>query len=537
MNPVSKLQSFRDRINDRRNDHHQQQPQSFVKKFKFGVAHHTPNRSTNHGKINGNLIASSSKSEAPSYVAAQNERLQRTNESPHNVEPAQEVLEQLVNEASPGEAAGPTKKMHDDMSVKHEVAGPTKTMHDDVSVEHEAAGPTKTMHDDMSVEHEVAGSTKTMHDDVSVEHEAAGSTKTMHDDVSVEHEAAGPTKTMHDDMSVEHDACSSSTDTCNFVMTVRDIPPTEWMEENVVDYITNFRKEYDEVIHDANKIGQHIGNIVMMVQLSNRLCITVSDEESFLKFSMDTVGSIPTMCDKKFNGGHQIQVRKPLPFLPPPPPVKTPKRVKTANTPTKVKKVKKSTWSIKLFSNGMTHVTGLCTADECIAVMYYIWGISQYLAEDANHGIVKIKGVNIGNIHTSLKMELPLLSKLNLLRLSRCINSKTRPEYAFGCNLSPTDVHTINISQNMRRDYANSGKYAGLIMSGEVILTEDDDEIYDSKAIVFNTGSVNVNGKNLRAVMCFAKATVDFILDNKLIGKGLTRSPSSSAHATEKIGR
>ena len=486
MNPVSKLQSFRDRINDRRNDHHQQQPQSFVKKFKFGVAHHTPNRSTNHGKINGNLIASSSKSEAPIYVAAQNERLQRTNESPHNVEPALEVLEQLVNEASPGEAAGPTKKMHDDMSVKHEVAGPTKTMHDDVSVEHEAAGPTKTMHDDMSV---------------------------------------------------EHDACSSSTDTCNFVMTVRDIPPTEWMEENVVDYITNFRKEYDEVIHDANKIGQHIGNIVMMVQLSNRLCITVSDEESFLKFSMDTVGSIPTMCDKKFNGGHQIQVRKPLPFLPPPPPVKTPKRVKTANTPTKVKKVKKSTWSIKLFSNGMTHVTGLCTADECIAVMYYIWGISQYLAEDANHGIVKIKGVNIGNIHTSLKMELPLLSKLNLLRLSRCINSKTRPEYAFGCNLSPTDVHTINISQNMRRDYANSGKYAGLIMSGEVILTEDDDEIYDSKAIVFNTGSVNVNGKNLRAVMCFAKATVDFILDNKLVGKGLTRSPSSSAHATEKIGR
>jgi len=486
MNPVSKLQSFRDRINDRRNDHHQQQPQSFVKKFKFGVAHHTPNRSTNHGKINGNLIASSSKSEAPIYVAAQNERLQRTNESPHNVEPALEVLEQLVNEASPGEVAGPTK---------------------------------------------------TMHDDVSVEHEAAGSTKTMHDDVSVEHEAAGPTKTMHDDMSVEHDACSSSTDTCNFVMTVRDIPPTEWMEENVVDYITNFRKEYDEVIHDANKIGQHIGNIVMMVQLSNRLCITVSDEESFLKFSMDTVGSIPTMCDKKFNGGHQIQVRKPLPFLPPPPPVKTPKRVKTANTPTKVKKVKKSTWSIKLFSNGMTHVTGLCTADECIAVMYYIWGISQYLAEDANHGIVKIKGVNIGNIHTSLKMELPLLSKLNLLRLSRCINSKTRPEYAFGCNLSPTDVHTINISQNMRRDYANSGKYAGLIMSGEVILTEDDDEIYDSKAIVFNTGSVNVNGKNLRAVMCFAKATVDFILDNKLIGKGLTRSPSSSAHATEKIGR
>ena len=486
MNPVSKLQSFRDRINDRRNDHHQQQPQSFVKKFKFGVAHHTPNRSTNHGKINGNLIASSSKSEAPSYVAAQNERLQRTNESPHNVEPALEVLEQLVNEASPGEAAGPTKKMHDDMSVKHEVAGPTKTMHDDVSVEHEAAGPTKTMHDDMSV---------------------------------------------------EHDACSSSTDTCNFVMTLRDIPPTEWMEENVVDYITNFRKEYDEVIHDANKIGQHIGNIVMMVQLSNRLCITVSDEESFLKFSMDTVGSIPTMCTKKFNGGHQIQVRKPLPFLPPPPPVKTPKRVKTANTPTKVKKVKKSTWSIKLFSNGMTHVTGLCTADECIAVMYYIWGISQYLAEDANHGIVKIKGVNIGNIHTSLKMELPLLSKLNLLRLSRCINSKTRPEYAFGCNLSPTDVHTINISQNMRRDYANSGKYAGLIMSGEVILTEDDDEIYDSKAIVFNTGSVNVNGKNLRAVMCFAKATVDFILDNKLIGKGLTRSPSSSAHATEKIGR
>eukprot|EP00798_Chlamydomonas_sp_ICE-L_P009027 gene9027-16150_t len=480
MNPVSKLQSFRDRINDRRNDHHQQQPQSFVKKFKFGVAHHTPNRSTNHGKINGNLIASSSKSEAPSYVAAQNERLQRTNESPHNVEPALEVLEQLVNEASPGEAAGPTKTMHDDMSVKHEVAGPTKTMHDDVSVEHEAAGPTKTMHDDMSVEHEVAGSTKT-----------------MHDDVSVEHEAAGPTKTMHDDMSVEHDACSSSTDTCNFVMTARDIPPTEWMEENVVDYITNFRKEYDEVIHDANKIGQHIGNIVMMVQLSNRLCITVSDEESFVKFSMDTVGSIPTMCDKKFNGGHQIQ----------------------------------------LFSNGMTHVTGLCTADECIAVMYYIWGISQYLAEDANHGIVKIKGVNIGNIHTSLKMELPLLSKLNLLRLSRCINSKTRPEYAFGCNLSPTDVHTINISQNMRRDYANSGKYAGLIMSGEVILTEDDDEIYDSKAIVFNTGSVNVNGKNLRAVMCFAKATVDFILDNKLIGKGLTRSPSSSAHATEKIGR
>eukprot|EP00798_Chlamydomonas_sp_ICE-L_P013297 gene13297-19140_t len=186
----------------------------------------------------------------------------------------------------------------------------------------------------------------------------------------------------------------------------------------------------------------------------------------------------------------------------------------------------------------MTHVTGLCTADECIAVMYYIWGISQYLAEDANHGIVKIKGVNIGNIHTSLKMELPLLSKLNLLRLSMCINSKTRPEYAFGCNFSPTEVHTINISQNMRRDYSNSGKYAGLIMSGEVILTEDDDEIYESKAIVFNTGSVNVNGKNLRAVMCFAKATVDFILDNHLIGKGVnTRPPPSSAHATEKRGR
>eukprot|EP00798_Chlamydomonas_sp_ICE-L_P029922 gene29922-17990_t len=503
MNPVSKLQSFRDRINDRRNDHHQQQPQSFVKKFKFGVAHHTPNRSTNHGKINGNLIASStssSKSEAPSYVAAQNERLQRTNESPHNVEPALEVLEQLVNEASPGEAAGPTKTMHDDMSVEHEVAGPTKTMHDDVSVEHDVAGPTKTMHDDMSVEHEAAGPTKTMHDDLSVEHEAAGPTKTMHDDVSVEHDVAGPTKTMHDDMSVEHEAAGptktmhddlsvehEAAGPSNFVMTTRDIPVTEWMEENVVDYMTNFRKEYDEVIQDAKKIGQHIGNIVMMVQLSNRLCITLSDMESLAKFSMDTVGSIPTI--------------------------------------------------IKLFSNGMTHVTGLCSADECIAVMYYIWGISQYFAGDANHGIVKIKGVNIGNIHTSLKIEVPLLSKLNLLRLSMCINSKTRPEYAFGCNFSPTEVHTINMSQTMRRDYANSGKYAGLIMSGEVILTEDDDEIYESKAIVFNTGSVNVNGKNLRAVMCFAKATVDFILDNKLIGKGLNRSPSSSAHATEKLGR
>eukprot|EP00798_Chlamydomonas_sp_ICE-L_P017449 gene17449-23753_t len=433
MNPVSKLQSFRDRINDRRNDHHQQQPQSFVKKFKFGVAHHTPNRSTNHGRINANLIASStssSKSEAPSYVATQNEGLQRTNESPHNVETALEVLEQRVNEASPGEA-----------------------------VEHEAAGPTKTMHDDMSVEHE-------------------SGLDEAHD-IDLE-------KT-----------CSSSPDTCNFVMTTRDIPPTEWMEPNVVDYITNFRKEYDEVIHDAKKIGQHIGNIVMMVELSNRLYMTVSDMESLVQFSMDTVGSIPTLCDKKFNGGHQI----------------------------------------KLFSNGMTHVTGLCNADECIAVMYYIWGISQYFAEDANHGIVKIKGVNIGNIHTSLKMELPLLSKLNLLRLSMCINSKTHPEYAFGCNFSPTEVHTINMSQNMRRDYSNSGKYAGLIMSGEVILTEDDDEIYESKAIVFNTGSVNVNGKNLRAVMCFAKATVDFILDNKLIGKGVNRSPSSSAHATEKSGR
>eukprot|EP00798_Chlamydomonas_sp_ICE-L_P025497 gene25497-11153_t len=434
MNPVSKLQSFRDRINDRRNDHHQQQPQSFVKKFKFGVAHHTPNRSTNHGKINANLIASStssSKSEAPSYVATQNERLQRTNESPHNVETALEVLEQLVNEASPGEA------------VEHEAAGPTKTMHDDMSVEHEAAGPTKTMHDDMSVEHEAAGPTKTMHDDMSVEHEAAGPTKTMHDDMSVEHEAG--LDEAHD-IDLEK-TCSSSPDTCNFVMTTRDIPPTEWMEENVVDYMTNFRKSTTKLSHDAKKIGQHIGNIVMMVELSNRLCITVSDMESLVKFSMDTVGSIPTVCDKKFNGGHQI----------------------------------------KLFSNGMTHVTGLCTADECIAVMYYIWGISQYFAEDANHGIVKIKGVNIGNIHTSLKMELPLLSKLNLLRLSMCINSKTRPEYAFGCNFSPTEVHTINMSQNMRRDQSNSGKYAGLIMSGEVILTEDDDEIYESKAIVFNS--------------------------------------------------
>eukprot|EP00798_Chlamydomonas_sp_ICE-L_P001281 gene1281-32630_t len=94
------------------------------------------------------------------------------------------------------------------------------------------------------------------------------------------------------------------------------------------------------------------------------------------------------------------------------------------------------------------------------------------------------------------------------------------------------------MSQNMRRDYSNSGKYAGLIMLGEVILMEDDGEIYESKAIVFNTGSVNVNGKNLRAVICFAKATVDFILDNKLIGKGVkTHPPPSSAHATEKRGR
>eukprot|EP00798_Chlamydomonas_sp_ICE-L_P001282 gene1282-32631_t len=365
MNPVSKLQSFRDRINDRRNEHHQQQPQSFVKKFKFGVAHHTPNRSTNHGMINANLIASStssSKSEAPSYVATQNtlERLQRTNESPHNVETAPEVLEQLVNEASPGEAevheAGPTKTMHDDMSVEVHEAGPTKTMHDDMSVEVHEAGPTKTMHDDMPVEHE------------------AGPTKTMHDDMSVAHEAG--LDEAHD-IDLEK-TCSSSPDTCNFVMNTRDISPsTEWMEANVVDYMTNFRKEYDEVIHDAKKIGQHIGNIVMKVELLKRLCITVSDMESFVKFSMGTVGSIPTVCDKKFNGGHQI----------------------------------------KVFSNGMTHVTGLCTADECIAVMYYIWGISQYLAEDANHGIVKIKEVNIGNIHTSLKMELPLLSKLNLLRL------------------------------------------------------------------------------------------------------------------------
>eukprot|EP00798_Chlamydomonas_sp_ICE-L_P013296 gene13296-19139_t len=110
----------------------------------------------------------------------------------------------------------------------------------------------------------------------------------MHDDLSVEHEA-GLDETHDIDL---EKTCSSSPDTCNFVMNTRDIPPTEWMDANVVDYMTNFRKEYDEVIHDAKKIGQHIGNIVMMVELSNRLCITVSDEESFVKFSMDTVGSI-----------------------------------------------------------------------------------------------------------------------------------------------------------------------------------------------------------------------------------------------------